>query len=162
MKKYLSEEEITELFNISSITLQRWVHQGKIPYKLINNTFHYHKKDIMEWANEHGISILPNKNQDKNNSDICSLNNAVERAGVYYDVQGKDIYEVFDKYELEVDTIEIEQSLHRLELSYVLYQKNGEYRYRVPLFVEKTIKSSKNIDNLLKREIGELKRSIEY
>jgi len=72
----------------------------------------------------------------------------------------EDLYEIFDKYNLEVDTIEIEESLNRLELSYVIYQKNGEYRYRVPLFVEKTIKSSKNIENLLIREIGEFKRSI--
>ena len=72
----------------------------------------------------------------------------------------EDLYEIFDKYALDVDTIEIEESLNRLELSYVIYQKNGEYRYRVPLFVEKTIKSSKNIENLLIREIGEFKRSI--
>jgi WD40 repeat protein len=70
----------------------------------------------------------------------------------------EDIYEVFDRFDVRVDTADIERALQRLELSYVLVFSSGQYRYQVPLFVDKVMESTKNFDLMLKREMAQLSK----
>lgn len=64
-----------------------------------------------------------------------------------------DIFATLDRYEMSVESTKIEESLNRLELSFVIYQTNGVYRYQVPLFVEMIQSGYRDIEAQLEREI---------
>lgn len=81
-KKLYTEKQIAKLLGVSPITVQRWEHQGKIPYKIIKNKVFFDKDEITKWAQEHEFNIekatevqsnVPNKN--------AYLGNAMERGG---------------------------------------------------------------------------------
>ncbi|MCH9739822.1 MAG: AAA family ATPase [Epsilonproteobacteria bacterium] len=71
----------------------------------------------------------------------------------------EELYDVFDKFGLDVDSREIEESLFRLELSFVIVKVDGKYRYRVPLFVDKVKEGTRDFEKVLLREVEEFKRS---
>ncbi|MCA9732156.1 MAG: PTS sugar transporter subunit IIA [Deferribacteres bacterium] len=94
-KKLYTEKQIAKLLGVSPITVQRWEHQGKIPYKIIKNKVFFDKDEITKWAQEHEFNIekatevqsnVPNKN--------AYLGNAMERGGIYHAVPGEDVYSV--------------------------------------------------------------------
>ena len=76
----------------------------------------------------------------------------IEKESFYID----DIFATLDKYNTKIETTEIEESLNRLELSFVINQSNGEYRYQVPLFVEMIRAGNRDIEGMLERVIGEV------
>lgn len=69
----------------------------------------------------------------------------------------EDIYELLERYGAKVDSIALERSLQRLELSFVLHKHKGRYRYRVPLFVTKLREDIADFEKKLTREIEEFK-----
>ena len=71
----------------------------------------------------------------------------------------EELYDVFDRFDLNIDSREIEESLFRLELSFVIVKVDGQYRYRVPLFVDKVKEGIKSFEKMLAREVEELKRA---
>ena len=93
-KKYLSQKDIAELLDLPLVTIQRWEHQGKIPFKIINQKKCYKKKEILEWAKSHDFAIKSLKDQ-KTTKIGKVLSQAIERGGIYRNIQGEDIYSVF-------------------------------------------------------------------
>jgi PTS system nitrogen regulatory IIA component len=93
-KKYLSQKDIAELLDLPLVTIQRWEHQGKIPFKIINQKKCYKKKEILEWAKSHDFAIKSLKDQ-KTTKIGKVLSQAIERGGIYDNIQGEDIYSVF-------------------------------------------------------------------
>ncbi|KAA3618190.1 MAG: helix-turn-helix domain-containing protein [Calditrichaeota bacterium] len=102
-KKLYTENEIAELLGISPITVQRWEHQGKIPFKTRNNKIYFNKNDILLWAKEHDIHVqgeLMADTQPRKNP--CFLSDAIERGGIYYNVAGNDVYSILKNALLEL------------------------------------------------------------
>jgi len=56
-KELLKINQVAELLNVPEITIQRWVHQGKIPYRIKKNKFIFIKKEIINWAEVHKMPI---------------------------------------------------------------------------------------------------------
>jgi len=94
-KKNLTLSEVAELLNLPLVTIQRWIHQGKIPVKIIKQEKYFKKKEILEWAKSHAFSM---KSIKKDPVVLAGnvLSQAIERGGVYFNLDGTDIYSVFE------------------------------------------------------------------
>ena len=94
-KKNLTTEEVAALLDLPLVTIQRWEHQGKIPSKVINHKKCFKRKEILQWATEHDFNVRTDIKAEESKSDQI-LGPAIRRGGIYYDVPGKDIIEVFE------------------------------------------------------------------
>lgn len=94
-KNILSSKEVAALLKLPLVTIQRWEHQGKIPFKIIKNKRCYKQKEILEWAKSHDFIVNLNKLEQQNHKGIF-LSQAIEMGGIYYDVPGTDIYGTFE------------------------------------------------------------------
>ncbi len=94
-KENLTTEEVAELLDLPLVTIQRWEHQGKIPSKVIKHKKCFNRKEILQWALDHDFNVRTDIKADESISDQI-LGPAIRRGGIYYDVPGKDIIEVFE------------------------------------------------------------------
>jgi len=92
----LSLEDISKLFKIPSVTLQRWVYQGKIPFKLINSNYFFKKSTIFKWAKMHDFTIEDNRKNTNEKKTDTNLSDAITKGGIYFNIQGHNIYKVFE------------------------------------------------------------------
>ncbi len=126
MKKRLyTENEIAELLGVSPITVQRWEHQGKIPYKTINNAACFNRTEIVKWAKEHDFPIQHSRTESRQlivNQNF--LSRAITRGGIYYHMPGSDVYSILKNslncllFLKNVDkTVLLDELLNREELA---------------------------------------------
>jgi PTS system nitrogen regulatory IIA component len=95
-KKYLTPKDVSDLLGLPLITIQRWEHQGKIPFKIINQKRRYKKKEIKEWAKAHDFTIkIPPDAKTTQTPGI--LSESIKRGGIYAGIDGHDVYTVFEK-----------------------------------------------------------------
>lgn len=94
--KYLSGQEVARLMGVPLVTVSRWAHQGKIPCKLKNNTYVFNQAKIISWARAHHFYINEASQTilSANEKPRVSLATAIESGGVFYNLDGNDIYSV--------------------------------------------------------------------
>ncbi len=94
----LKIKEICELLNVSEKTVYRWIQQKKIPFYKINHQYRFNKAEINEWIIKNNLRVTENILDIKITSapvDICAL---INQGGIYYNVPGSGIGEVFRNY----------------------------------------------------------------
>ena len=94
-KENISAEDVANLLNLPLVTIQRWDHQGKIPSKLIKNRKCFKRSEILQWAKDHDFHVKTDPKKDEKTANQL-LAPAIERGGIYYDVPGRDIIEVYE------------------------------------------------------------------
>ena len=94
-KKNLSQKEVASLLGLPLITIQRWEHQGKIPYKIIDHEKGYKKKEILDWAKRHDLAIKSFPRTDTKQTEGV-LSAAIRRGGIHTGIEGRDVYTVFE------------------------------------------------------------------
>ena len=94
-KKNMTTEEVAELLDLPLVTIQRWDHQGKIPSKIIDHKKCFNHKEILQWTEEHDLNVRTDIKAEESKSDQI-LGPAIRCGGIYYDMPGKDIIEVFE------------------------------------------------------------------
>ena len=94
--KYLSSQEVARLMGVPLVTVSRWVHQGKIPCKLKNNAYVFNQAKIISWARAHHFYLNEalHTNLSENEKPRISLITAIESGGIFYNLDGNDIYSV--------------------------------------------------------------------
>jgi PTS system nitrogen regulatory IIA component len=93
-KGNLTAEQVAQLLDLPLVTIQRWAHQGKIPSRLVNRQKCFKRRDILEWAVDHDFKIQPGIQRTAVHSDDI-LAPAIELGGIYNDIPGEDIVEVY-------------------------------------------------------------------
>jgi PTS system nitrogen regulatory IIA component len=90
----LSINEVAARLNLPVETVHRWVRQGKIPMRRRGDSYTIRPEMLERWADEHKLEI-----QDQSTSkspkgieepEFDSILQAMQRGGVFYDVQGLD------------------------------------------------------------------------
>jgi PTS system nitrogen regulatory IIA component len=94
-KNKLTPADVAELLGLPLVTIQRWIHQGKIPVKTIEQEKYFKKKEILEWAIAHDFFVKIQE-QDKTANTGNLLSQAIKRGGIYFNLEGNDIYSVFE------------------------------------------------------------------
>jgi len=93
--QYLSEENAARLLELPLVTIQRWIQQGKIPYKIFNDKTVLLKAEIISWAKSHDLNLKQKTNDIVISRKSFSLGKAIELGGIYNNIIGKDIPTVF-------------------------------------------------------------------
>ena len=91
---YLTIEQVAQLLNLPEVTIQRWEHQGKIPSKLISDNVMFKKSEIINWAQIHDLAIHE-QNIAADSPKIFSLSQAIKKGSIYNNIEGNDVYTVF-------------------------------------------------------------------
>ena len=97
-KKNLLAKDVALLLGIPLVTVQRWVHQGKIPCKFKKNEYFFKQGEIEKWAKSHQFLLKDvEKNSFEQEDEVeLSLKSGIERGGGFYDLEGEDIYTVLE------------------------------------------------------------------
>jgi len=94
---YLSQKEVARLLGLPEVTVQRWIHQGKIPTKTLGKKTVLKKSEILNWAKAHDLDIKKNQSAQANNpQSLFSLTSAVEKGGIYVQIDAHDTYSAFE------------------------------------------------------------------
>ncbi len=104
-RKIFSVKEVANLLGISLVTVQRWVHQGKIPCKYKKNEYFFKRSEIEKWARAHNFLIMPEVKPGPQKAEIetNTLSRAIENGGIFYDLEGEDIYTVLENGLRKID-----------------------------------------------------------
>lgn len=103
--KFLTGKEVAQLLNLPEVTIQRWVHQGKIPYKTLNEKTVVAKNELINWAKAHDL-VIHQKTNDIKIAGVFSLAKTIESGGIYTGIEGTDTYTVFQNALNHLDFIE--------------------------------------------------------
>jgi PTS system nitrogen regulatory IIA component len=90
----LSINEVAARLNLPIETVHRWVRQGKIPMQRQGDSYVIRREMLERWADEHKLEIQDRSSHKRSKGDeqpeFDSVLKAVQRGGVYYDVEGAD------------------------------------------------------------------------
>lgn len=111
-KKNLSAKEVAVLLGTPLVTVQRWVHQGKIPCKFKKNEYFFKRSEIESWARSHDFSITLLEAQESPGSEKEShiLSRAIAGGGIFFNLEGDDIYTVLKN---GIDTMSLPENTNR-------------------------------------------------
>lgn len=124
-KKFLTQKDTARLLDVSPATIQRWMQQGKIPFKIIHDKIFFNKKEIEDWAKEHDFNLqsVPQETTNYGKAPFY-LYKALERGGIYHHIQGNDVASVLENALGKLDFIKsadkemlLEELLRREELA---------------------------------------------
>ena len=76
MSKYLTKDEVMDIFKITYQTLHRWRKEGKLPYtKISSRKFLYKEEDIKQLLNEQ----MPHQNDERLNVIYCRVSSTKQK-----------------------------------------------------------------------------------
>ena len=155
-KKNLSAKEVAALLGTPLVTVQRWVHQGKIPCKFKKNDYFFKYSEIVNWARSHDFSINGQEAQESPGDEKEShiLSRAIERGGIYHNLKGDDIYTVLKN---GIDKMPFPEKTERSATAAVDVNKRGslsgkESSQKNKIFTRSSTDRDMILDELLNRE----------
>jgi PTS system nitrogen regulatory IIA component len=90
----LTMSEVAARLNVPLETVHRWVRQGKIPMQRRGDSYVIRREMLERWADEHKLEIqdrTPREGpQGAEQPEFDSILEAMQRGGVFYDVEGAD------------------------------------------------------------------------
>jgi PTS system nitrogen regulatory IIA component len=90
----LSINEVAERLNLPVETVHRWVRQGKIPMQRRGDSYTIRPEMLERWADEHKLEIQDRSMRESpkgaEEPELDSILQAMQRGGVFYEVQGAD------------------------------------------------------------------------
>ena len=92
----LNIEKVAQALNLSTLTIQRWIRQGRIPIRSQGQTCLFKKSELEEWAQRHDLPFELEKNYQKYSTQQAEigLHSAVKRGGLLKGIKGKDVESV--------------------------------------------------------------------
>ncbi len=90
----LKIKDICELLQISEKTVYRWIKENKIPTYKINNQYRFNKSEINDWILKNKITVSDKILDLRVTKTPVSLNEMVNRGGIFYEIEGKDVSEI--------------------------------------------------------------------
>ncbi len=94
----LKIKEICELLNVSEKTVYRWIQANKIPFYKINSQYRFNKAEINEWILKNNMPVTEQILDLKTTENPVSIYNLICQGGIYYNIQGITLMEVFRNF----------------------------------------------------------------
>jgi len=84
------------MLNVPLVSIQRWVHQKKIPFINTSDGYIFDQDQLIEWAKTQGLRLkgISKYKIDSNEDKIPKLKQSIQLGGVYDNLEGEDIYSV--------------------------------------------------------------------
>lgn len=88
----LKLKDVTELLNVSEVTIRRWISDGKIPYYKLHNQYRFSRSEIENWVlsckQGSGFDLFDEEHIETLGTQQYGLFRAVHKGGVYRNVPG--------------------------------------------------------------------------
>jgi PTS system nitrogen regulatory IIA component len=89
----LDVHEAAKLLNTSERTIYRWIREGSIPCRRINDHYRFHRAELLEWATARGmvtaVDAFP-PSRPMSEVPLPMFAAALEAGGVHHHVEGTD------------------------------------------------------------------------
>lgn len=92
----LQLKELAAAFNITPDTAERWIRQGRIPVRIKGNQCVFNLPSLKKWAGANNLTYTPPGAEVQKilEAPADNLHMAMERGGVFYDIEGKSVDDV--------------------------------------------------------------------
>ncbi|MBC2713923.1 MAG: PTS transporter subunit EIIA [Desulfobacteraceae bacterium] len=92
----LQLKELAAALNITPTTAERWIRQGRIPVRIKENHCVFSLASLKKWADANSLTYTsPGAEiQQVPENPVDNLHAAMERGGVYYNIEGGSVEEV--------------------------------------------------------------------
>jgi len=95
--KLLTIREAAALFGISQVTIQRWIHQGKIPFRVQGDSYVFKRSELKAWAASHDLQLRDSRSAQLDSPHQNTLlADTLQKCGIIRSVEGNDVYTVFE------------------------------------------------------------------
>ncbi len=89
-------EELAQALSIPPETLERWIRQGSIPVRLKEGACVFSRHSLTKWARENNLTFqesgaMPHQPREDLSDNLAV---AMERGGVFYDLEGETVAEI--------------------------------------------------------------------
>jgi PTS system nitrogen regulatory IIA component len=106
-KNMISVKEAAELLHVSQKTVYRWIDEGKLPFKRLGKQYYIERADVSQLLTEEE-QILPSLPDSGTDFDT-PLSEMLRQAGIFYDIPGSTIQEVFHNSLSQIHGIDKQQ-----------------------------------------------------
>ncbi len=87
----LTVRDLARVFDAPEATIERWIRDDGLPHHRVHGQDRFHRAEIIEWANTHGVRIASDPQTDARwGGRRPSLSDALVAGGVHYDVPATD------------------------------------------------------------------------
>jgi PTS system nitrogen regulatory IIA component len=88
----LSVREVAALLKVSEKAVYRWIQQGELPARRVNDQYRFHRAEILEWATSRGLEIAGGIFGPSEPGDalLPGFRDALQAGGIRYGVPGRD------------------------------------------------------------------------
>jgi PTS system nitrogen regulatory IIA component len=89
----LTVRDAAKLLQTSEAAVHRWIREKSIPFHRVNDSYRFHRAELLEWATSRGIRVSSHEFQAEeaeNGVLMPRLADALEVGGVHYRVPGAD------------------------------------------------------------------------
>ena len=104
----LTVRDAARLLQTTESAIHRWVRDKSIPTHRVNETYRFHRSELLEWATTRGIRVASHEfdADEASGAPVTNLADALEAGGVHQDVPGADrtsvIHAVVERMPIEV------------------------------------------------------------
>jgi PTS system nitrogen regulatory IIA component len=88
----LTVRDAAKLLHTSESTLHRWIREKSIPFHRVNDSYRFHRSELLEWATSRGIRIASQefRVEEGNGTPVPRFADALALGGVHHGVPGID------------------------------------------------------------------------
>src|SRR5258708_3969852 len=88
----LSVRDAAKLLHTSESAIHRWIREKSIPFQRVNDSYRFHRSELLEWATSRGIRVSSEEFQaeEENGKPVSRFADALQTGGVHYGVPGAD------------------------------------------------------------------------
>jgi PTS system nitrogen regulatory IIA component len=94
----LELEELAASLNLTPATVERWIRQGRLPVRQKGNRCIFSQSSLKKWAETNHLTFVPkgSGSPGEPESAVNTLFDAMERGGIFYDIEGFDMEAVLN------------------------------------------------------------------
>lgn len=87
----LTVRDLATVFDASEDTIERWIRDDGLPHHRVHGQNRFHRAEILEWANLHGVRIAKDPQLDeRGGGPLARLSDALAVGGIHYGVNVAD------------------------------------------------------------------------
>jgi PTS system nitrogen regulatory IIA component len=86
----LTVRDAAKLLHASESAIHRWIREKSIPFHRVNDSYRFHRSELLEWATSRGIRVASQefRVEEGNGTPVPRFADALALGGVHHDVSG--------------------------------------------------------------------------
>jgi len=107
----LEIDTVAQCLHLPMYTVERWIRQGRIPIKKSGQYCVFNQDVLEKWAKKHDIQFILQEKQQKEDAESQdeTFLDAFKRGGIYYDLSGNTIEDIFASACNQIDGLNNEE-----------------------------------------------------